>query len=318
MAERLFLFVQLEFPWPLDPPDGRYLLRSHAAGEPENVVVLATLGPGGRSIAHHRGPVGRRLARHRAVAPEPEPQPVASSRATIVDPVSLSAERQAKAWLADLEAEHEVPAALAVLNRLLYAQRIATADPYVRELSASQALCVRAGWGEGEQVAEGRWLHAVELPLCDAPGRGLGGPAGGLPLRRRSAALRPHERLARLIGARETPLLCEELSLRTRLDLDQGRLDHAALELDRAYAAALAELANEQRGDLPLRLAELDSLREGVRRAARAVLAEGEGDSIPESSGEAGAAELDEEALSHALARLEAVLRARAALGFEA
>jgi len=28
MTERLFLFMQMEFPWELGPPDGRYLLRN--------------------------------------------------------------------------------------------------------------------------------------------------------------------------------------------------------------------------------------------------------------------------------------------------
>lgn len=350
MAERLFLFIQLEFPWPLDPPDGRYLLRSHVEGEPEHVVVLATLESEGGAPARRAGLLRGRRAHRRSVAPEPEPTPVASTRATIVDPVSLSAERQAKAWLADLDGEREIPAALAVLNRVLYAQRIAAADPYARELSAAQALSVRAGWGEGEQVADGRWLHAVELPMgARSRRKGLGGPAGGLPLRGRSAALRPHERLARLLGAREQPLLCEELSLRARMDLDQGRVAHAALELERAYAAALAELAEEQRGDLPLRVAELDSLREGVRRAAAVALGDGESDQAPAprtpaagaSEARAGSsasvpvgrdaadrhaadgsaadlepADLDPEALAHALGRLEAVLRARTALGF--
>jgi hypothetical protein len=337
VSERLFLFIQLEFPWPLDPPDGRYLLRSHVEGEPEHVVVLATLESGGGPPAHRPGVLRhRRRVRRRSVAPEPEPTPVASARATIVDPVSLSAERQAKAWLADLDAEREIPAALAVLNRVLYAQRIAAADPYARELSAAQALSVRAGWGEGEQVAEGRWLHAVELSVGGGSGRGLGGPAGGLPLRGRSAALRPHERLARLLGGREQALLCEELSLRARMDLDQGRIAHAALELDRAYTAALAELAEEQRGDLPLRVAELGSLREGVRRAAAVALGDRETDETPAprpttsratqpaAGSPAFAREaldpeaLDPETLGHALGRLEAVLRARTALGFEA
>ena len=31
MPERLFLFLQLEFPWELGPPDGRYLLRNREA-----------------------------------------------------------------------------------------------------------------------------------------------------------------------------------------------------------------------------------------------------------------------------------------------
>ncbi|HYM46783.1 MAG TPA: hypothetical protein VES65_11580 [Solirubrobacteraceae bacterium] len=323
MPERLFLFVQFEFPWQLGPPDGRYLLRSVLDGEPERVVVLGTLGDRGASSSGRPGPLRRRSAsRRRSVPALPEPAAVTSSRATIVDPIPLSAERQAQAWLADLDAERDVAAAVTVLNRVLHAQRIATADPYVREVSATQASTIRAGWGEGEQVAEGRWLHAVELPAA-APG---GGSAGALrAIRARSAALRPHERLARLLGAHERPLLCEELALRARLDLDQNRIAHAALELDRAYSAALIELADERPGDLPLRVAELASLREGVARAARGAL--------PDVHPEAGMpeerhapahpreadeqTEPDQETIRHALGRLEAALRARSAAGFD-
>ncbi|MFI5003568.1 MAG: hypothetical protein ACHQE6_01010 [Solirubrobacterales bacterium] len=285
MAERLFLFVQLEFPWELGPADGRYLLRSRAEDEPERgaaperVVVLSTLG-----AARRRG----RLAARRGQA-TPEPAPVPTARATVIDPVPVSVERQARAWLAQLDAEHEARAAAAALNRVLFAHRIATADPHVRELSPAQALVVRAGWGEGERVAYGQWLHARELSLSDRR-------AG-----RRAAVLRPQERFAALLGAREAALLCEELALRAHLDLDQGRLAHAALELEQAYSAALSELSPEERPDLALRLAELEQLRPSVIAAARAA-----------------PAEPDEETVSHALARLEATLRARTAAGLDA
>jgi hypothetical protein len=295
---RLFLFIQCELPWELGPPDGRYLLRSESDGEPERVIVLATLGAGRATLAREAGPLRRRraAARKRPVAAEPEPEPVTTASATIVDPVSVSAERQARAWLDELRPEREVAAAFAALNRVLHAQRIATADPYAREVSPAQALTIRAGWGEGEQVAEGHWLHAVELtPLTGARAR----------VRRRASALRPDERLAEMLGARERPLLCEELTLRARLDLDQGRLEHATIELDRALLAALVELADERRTDLPLRVAELRSLHEGVAVAARAVLSSDR----PEA--------LDEEAIAHALGRLEAALRARSAAGYD-
>jgi len=315
VPERLFLFVQFEFPWPLGPPDGRYLLRSETDGEPEHVVVLGTHGARQGPAAGRRGPLRRRSAsRRRSVAPLPEPTPAATSRATVVDPISVSAERQARAWLADLDAERDVAGALTVLNRVLHAQRIATADPYAREVSAAQATTIRAGWGEGEQVAEGRWLHAVELPAGAISGRSAGARRA---IGHRSAALRPHERLARLLGARDRPLLCEELALRTRLDLEQGRVAHAALELDRAYSAALIELAQERHGDLPLRVAELGSLSEGVSQAARAALPDTPAAAGTPPKPPAPPQEPDEQAIRHALARLEAALRARTAAGFE-
>ena len=60
MAERLFLFMQMEFPWELGPPDGRYLLRTGAGEEPERVVILETVGATPR-----RGRLGaRRRPRH--------------------------------------------------------------------------------------------------------------------------------------------------------------------------------------------------------------------------------------------------------------
>jgi hypothetical protein len=317
MTDRWFLFVQLEFPWELGPPDGRYLMRSHSDAEPEHVVVLATVGASRRTpprgalwSAASRSASRRRPA---AVAPEPEPTPVAIARATIVDPVSVSAERQARAWLSELDGERAVTEAVAVLNRVLQMHRVAAADAYLHEVSPEQALAIRAGWGEGEQVADGVWAHAIALDWR--------GPRGvrGKRIGDRAAALRPQERLAVLLGGRGAALVCEELALRARADLDQGRLAHAAVELQGAYAAALAELASERREDLAIRIDELRKLRDGVERQAQATLAalgaaDGQ-DAGGELAGDRRRA-IDEEVLTHALARLEATLRARTATGF--
>jgi hypothetical protein len=307
MPQRLFVFVQFEFPWALGPPDGRYLIRAEANGEPVRVLVLGTLG--GARAAYARGPAPaagrwRRLgaSRRRAVPARPEAAPVAIARATIIDPVSLSLERQARAWLAGLDGEREVSTAIAVLNRVLHAQRIAAADPYAREVSAAQALVIRAGWGQGEQVADGLWLHAVELPAAR--------PRARRKIKR--AALRSEERLAGLLGAREAPLLCEELALRARLDLDQGRIAHAALELDHAYALALGELRGDGRRDLAARLDELERLRGEVTAKAQAAIAGAQGAEDAASRPLADAPErADEAVIRHALERLEAALRAR-------
>ncbi len=305
MPQRLFIFMQMEFPWALGPADGRYLLRLSSDGQPERVVVLGTLGAG-RAIdgARARGG-GSRLARLGAraagVEATPEPVEVTTTRVTVIDPISLSAEHQARAWLEDLDRERDVAAAAAVVNRVLHAHRIASADPYVHEVSPAQALVIRAGWGEGEQVAGGRWLHAREL-AWGASGRSLRG-------RRRSSALRPQERLAALLSARDAVLLCEELALRARLDLQQGRLAHAALELDDALSAAATELRAEGRQDLAIRVAELEQLHAGVAEQARLALAVLERDAPAEGPA------ADEETLSHALGRLEAALRARTAAG---
>jgi hypothetical protein len=275
------------------------------------VLVLGTL-DGGRSAferppaAPAAGRLRRRAAsRRRAVPSHPEPVAIASARATIIDPVSLSAERQAEAWLADLDSEREISTAVAVLNRVLHAQRIAAADPYAREVSPAQAVVIRAGWGQGEQVADGRWLKAVELSWAAPRARRR---------RLKEAALRSQERLAGLLGARDHPLACEELALRARLDIDQGRFALAALELDHAYAAALAELGGESARDVAPRVAELERLRAAVAAQARAAVPSVQGpggDAV--NSQDAAPDRVQEDVIRHALERLEAALRARAA-----
>lgn len=279
MSTRLFTFVQMELPWELGPADGRYLLRKPPGpdgNEPEHVVVLSTVG------AERRGMLGKRSRTRRA---DPEPASVPIARATVVDPIPLSLETQASTWLKQLDPEHEAHAAAMVLNRVLYAHRIAGAAPHIHEISPAQALVVRAGFGEGEQVADGLWSDARELVLSRRR-------AG-----KRASVLRPQERLALLLSGRGEALLCEELALRARLDLDHGRLALAAIELDRAYVAALRELPKERRADLQVRIEELRELGTAVATSSHAPAPE-------------------EQTLRHALERLEAVLRARTATGF--
>jgi hypothetical protein len=332
MPQQLFVFIQLEFPWALGPADGRYLVRDSEDGEPLRVVVLGTLQADQQPLAgalarRRRSPLQRLRTRPRPVAPGPEPAPVATTRVTVIDPISLGAEKQARAWLAELDREREVGAAAAMINRVVHAHRIAAADPYVHEVSPAQALVIRAGWGEGEQVADGRWLHARSLPWSGGHGTGHAGTGARRPARRdRSWALRPQERLAALLGARNRALLCEELTLRARQDLDHGRAAHAALELERAFALALVELHAEGRQDLAIRIAELEQLRVGVQEQAAATLPsagaeasaaagrpDGERGGAREHAGTPGAP--DEDVLAHALGRLEAALRARTAAG---
>lgn len=275
----------MELPWELGPADGRYLLRKQVGPEgiePQHVIVLSTVG------AERRGLLGGRSRTRRT---DPAPAPVPVTRATVVDPVPLSLDAQARKWLAQLDPEREARAAAAVLNRVLWAHRIAGAATHVREVSPAQALVVRAGYGEGEQVADGLWSSARELVLSHKR-------AG-----RRASVLRPQERLARLLSNREEALLCEELVLRARLDLDAGRISLAAIELERAYATALVELPGEQRIDLRERIEELAELRGEVERSAH--------NSLPDVP-----AQPEEQVVRHALERLEAALRARTAAGF--
>jgi hypothetical protein len=278
----LFRFLQVELPWQLGPPDGRYLLRLTGGAEasPSHVIVLATLGAVER----------RRLAprrRTRPAAPQPDPVPVTTGRATVIeagDPLESAA--AAGTWL-EHAGEPELERGMDVLNRALHAFRLVTADPYVHPVSRGHLLIARLGYGVGEQVAEGLWTDAREV----------------IPRQkrlRRAQVLHPQSRLAAVLGGRERALACEELTLRARTDLDHGRQREAALQLLVALDAALAELPGEPTATaLGARLDELQAQRDPVAQAAQAAL-EGE------------LSEGNEKTVEFALGRIEAALRARA------
>jgi hypothetical protein len=284
-ATPLFRFVQVELPWALGPPDGRYLLRAHGDPEqaPTHVVVFATLG----------APERRRLAPRRRstpATPSPPPTPVATGRATIIDVGGpLDGSDQGRAWL-ERAGEAELDAGLSILNQALHSFRVVTANPYLNSVSRDQALVARVGYGDGEQVADGLWTDAREITAQERR-------------QRRTRVLEPQSRLAAVLGARAPVLACEELVLRARLDLDHGRDREAALQLLVALDAALAELpADPAASALADRLSELHAQRQPVTAAAQAAL-----------DGALGAAE--HETVSLTVERLEAALRARAALG---
>jgi hypothetical protein len=213
--------------------------------------------------------------------------PVATTRATIVDVEDpLDGPERAAAWLR-AAGETELAGGLAVLNRALHAYRLATADPLVHGVRRADALVARLGYGGGEQVADGLWTDAREL--ID-PG----------PRRRRSRVPAAQARLAALLTGRLLAPACEELALRARLDLDEGREREAALQLRIALDAALAELpADPAATALAERLDELRSLHKGVVAAGQHAL-----DGPPPPA--------DRETVAFALGRLEAALRARA------
>jgi hypothetical protein len=239
-------------------------------------------------ISGIEAPRRSRLAGRRPRPAEPGPAPVEVTRATVIAAAALEGEERAEAWLREATGDTTVADALGVLNRALHARRIAAADPYAAEVAPGRALVTRVGYGTGDEVAEGLWTAARELP--SEPPRVA-----------REAALRPQERFAALLAARDVTLACELLALRARLDVDHGRDREAALQLEAALAAAVSELEGWR--ELPGMAERLDELRElsgGVRDAADA----------------ARAGALDEagrDVVAGALARLEAALRARTA-----
>jgi hypothetical protein len=197
--------------------------------KPERVIVLRTLGAAQRRRL--RGKRGRPIA-------DAEAEPVPTSRATLVRPEPFDSEEEADRWLEGLRrdphgADAEVADAARELNALMRAHRAAAADPYARDVDADQALVVRVGYGAGDDVADGRFAAAFELPRRPARAR-------------RADRLAPQERLAAVLGGRDQLLACEELVLRARADLDAGRQREAALQARIALEAVLAELGGEE------------------------------------------------------------------------
>lgn len=218
--------MQFEFPGTLAVPDGRYLARS--AGE-QQVLVVETLGA-------PSPPRRRRRRPKESEAGAPAPLPL--TRVTAIraeEPFEESGE--AAAWLEEaLASEDSIDAAVAegvaLLNRAIHAHAVASADPLGAELRADRAAIVRIGHGSGKEVASGHYAKAHEVDVH-----------GGRSQRhRRDEELRPQERVAAVLGDRESFDACETLLLRAQADLDAGRLREAALQLRVALEALLVEL----------------------------------------------------------------------------
>jgi hypothetical protein len=164
--------------------------------------------------------------------------------------IGLDDAKQGAEWLkstmADGErAREQVRAATRIVNRALSALRAAARDPLVQEIGASRALAVRIGHGTGDELAEGRWSEAAEL---------------GRPPRHRLDDVEPQSRVAAVLAGRDEVHPAETLTVRARLDAEQGR--HAeALYGVRAALAALDERPSER--DAELRK-QLDAVREKI------------------------------------------------------
>lgn len=287
MAGRAFVFVQWELPGRPGPEPGRYPVRRFAGDVATHLVVIDAP----RALPAPTPPRRWRVGRG-----EPEParggRECETTRATVLEG-SPREVAEARAWLAGAagaRAAEVAGGALRVLNRAVHAHRLAAADASARDLTLADALATRVGYGAGEEVARGTWRDAREV----------GERLRGLEERPRPP-VGPADRVAALLSGRDVALAAEELALRARSDLEQGREREAALQLRAALEAALAELAG-WRGEQAV-CSRLDALRAheaAVRAAAESALQGG----LPAGQGAA---------LADALAHLEAALRARAA-----
>jgi hypothetical protein len=248
-------------------------VRAAGGDEAEHVIVLRT------QNAPQRGMLRGRSARRRESG---DVEPVPTVRATVVRARPFGSHEEAEAWLGGLRREKraleaEAAQAAGPLNRLVRAHRAAAADPWAPDVSPEHALVVRVGFGDGDQVADGRYGAAYELP------HERRGP-------RRRADLSPDERLAAILGGREDQLACEELVLRARADLDAARPREAALQARIALEAVLAEVPEEAEA--------VSDHRQAVADAANAALTSDPAPTL-------------QEAVAKAVTDMEAALRRR-------
>lgn len=211
-------------------------------GEDERVLIVQELGSA--------PPQRRGRRRIRPVEPA-QPGEVPVTRVTVTG-VRLADPAEGSSWLkrttADREAAaEEVRTATRIVNRALGALRAAAGDPLVQDIGASKALAVRIGHGSGQELAEGRWSEAGELPQSR---------------RGRLDDVEPQSRVAAVLAGRDQVHPAETLLLRARLDAQQGREAEARHMLSAARAAldesppAKSDALREQLAALERRLDE--------------------------------------------------------------
>jgi hypothetical protein len=204
----------------------------------ERVLIVQELG----------APRPKRRGARRLRTVEPEmPGEVPVTRVTVTGETFAGSD-DGSAWLTEILADRqrsadEVRAATRLLNRALAALRAAAEDPLVQEIGASRALAIRLGHGSGDELAEGRWTEAREMPR---------------PRRGRLDDVEPQSRVAAVLAGRDEVHPAETLILRARLDAQQGRSAEALYGL-RAATAALEERPSERSKQIRQ---QLEALRE--------------------------------------------------------
>jgi hypothetical protein len=241
-------FCQFDFPFQPGPADGRYLLRGD--DDVADVISVRTVG-----AELKRKGLGRRPHRRPTPAEAGEQaEPVTVTRVTVIRGQAFEDADAARDWLARCgkaeNAAREVGEAVRLLNRAIHAHRVSAADPYVGDVNPARARRIRLGYGAGDDLVEGRWGEAYDVP---AEGARVG--------RRRMLA--PEEQLARILGGRRPVYPSEDMLLRARLDFDQGRDRTAALQANAACAAFEAEQPDKGVGQHAQRLQRLATAAAG-------------------------------------------------------
>lgn len=245
-----FLFVQFEFTHAVGPHAGRYVVATSTGGDESpdpgldarnqhvagvsrgigdsDVLIVDVIGaPAARM---------RLLRKARPVRPDAPPRDVPLSVVTFVKGRQPVKERgQAGRQLDEIRFSEEqqdrrVEEALRVLNLAIRAHRAGAPDPYAIEVTRRDARRVRIGYGSTEQVQDGLWQEALELPP----------PAARRP--KRIERLRPAEAVASVLSGQSTVLEAEDLLARVVIDLDNRRTRAAAFQLGGAIRSLCAEV----------------------------------------------------------------------------
>jgi hypothetical protein len=254
-------------------------------GSTEAVIVVRTFGAPDPP---------RRLRRRPKTRPaDPDAAPtVPVTELTVIETEAIEGDH--RSWLDSLRDDAErrdelIARALGHAARALAARRVATADAAIPDPNLDAAVAVRVGYGDGDSLVDGRYEAALEVPR--EAGR-----------KSRASALRPQERMAALLGGRERALVCEELVLRARSDLDAGRVREATMQIRVGLEALLAERDRLAQPGQDSDLAELDGRRQATGQAANEAL---RGELTVERGAE----------VAETIAICERVLRRRAAHG---
>lgn len=215
-------------------PEGRYLVRD---GDDERVLIVQEVGA---SRPKRRG--GRRM---KSVDPA-DPEHVPVTRVTVTG-VTLADAAEGSAWLRNATGDRsrgaeEIRGATRIINRALAALRAAARDPLVQDVGATKAHAIRLGHGTGDELAEGLWTEAKEVPQ---------------PRRGRLDGVEAQSRVAAVLAGRDAVHPAETLMLRARLDAQQGRLQEARFGL-RAARASLEENPSPRQKELAEELASIE------------------------------------------------------------
>jgi hypothetical protein len=233
----LIPFVQLEFAGELGLPEGRYLSRDD---EGDRVLVVQAFGA--------PRPTSRLARRTKPVDPD-EAELIPLTRVTVAFPDRFSKKNEAESWLDETAGSAEargavVRSATLLVNRALNALRAGARDPLVQDVGATRALAIRIGFGDGDQLADGRWEEARELAR----------PRSG-----RLDDIDPQERVAAVLSGRESVHPAETLLERARLDIQQQRFAEARLGLRAARTAVEEDPPEDGAGKLSERIAEAEA-----------------------------------------------------------